>query len=389
MSTPATEAEPQDDRPQPEDRTRPHDEPSAEEEAEPDEEPEAEPEDVPEAPRCGNCETTLTGPFCHRCGQAVRSPVREFFSFMFDSATEFLRPDGKFFRSLAALYFRPGLLTTRYLAGQRTSFIKPVKLYLTLSLVLFLLVSLDLSIKTGLSPDLRSKGADVSMGFEAPKAEVNPLAGAFSVEFSDEKPGTRTSGGKADSVNDDEFVDFEVKGKPWHETTNPVVLTWLPGFANHWLNAKLARLNEVGDEVEKHPEKVLESLFRVLPTMMFLLLPVFALVLKAMYFFRNRLYAEHLLVAVQSHSFLFLSFILLILLTDIAALVGPSLEKFTTPLAWLVGCWMPLYLYLMQKRVYRQGWFWSAFKYSVVGFTYVMLLGVGLTFSVVAALVNM
>lgn len=156
-----------------------------------------------------------------------------------------------------------------------------------------------------------------------------------------------------------------------------------------WLNAKLARLNEVGDDVEKHPEKVLESLFRVLPTMMFLLLPVFALVLKAMYVFRSRLYAEHLLVAVQSHSFLFLSFIMLILLTDIAALAGPTLESFTTPLASLVACWMPLYLYLMQKRVYRQGWFWSAFKYSVVGFTYIMLLSIGLTFSVVAALVNM
>jgi hypothetical protein len=65
------------------------------------------------------------------------------------------------------------------------------------------------------------------------------------------------------------------------------------------------------------------------------------------------------------------------------------LERFTTPLAWLVASWMPLYLFLMQKRVYRQGWFWSAFKYGVVGYTYMLLLSIGLTFSVVAALVNM
>ena len=123
--------------------------------------------------------------------------------------------------------------------------------------------------------------------------------------------------------------------------------------------------------------------------MMFLLLPVFALVLKGLYFFRKRLYAEHLLVAVQSHSFLFLSFIVLVLLTDIAELAGPNVARFTTPLAVIVGVWMPIYLFLMQKRVYGQGWFWTTFKYGVGGFTYTMLLSIGLTFSIVAALVNM
>ena len=94
-------------------------------------------------------------------------------------------------------------------------------------------------------------------------------------------------------------------------------------------------------------------------------------------------------MAVQSHSFLFLSFIVLVLLTDIAGLAGPNVANFTTPLAVLVACWMPIYLFLMQKRVYRQGWFWTTFKYGVGGFTYTMLLSIGLTFSLVAALVNM
>ena len=376
--------------PQPDEQPQAQDETSADDELPADGEP--------QAPVCGNCETTLTGPFCHMCGQAVRSPVREFFSFMFDSASEFMRPDGKFFRSLAALYFRPGLLTTRYLAGQRVSFIKPVKLYLSLSLVLFLLVSFDLSIKSGIRPAVRANGSDVMIGFESPEVGGDKVADAAKPSKAAAaakppvaaKPGVRAAEErKLFVMNNDKFVDFGVNGKPWQETDSPLVVTWLPGFANSWLNAKLTRLNEVGDEAEKHPERVLESLFQVLPTMMFLLLPVFALVLKALYFFRSRLYAEHLLVAVQSHSFLFLSFILLVLLTDIAALAGPNVENFTTALAVIVGCWMPLYLFLMQRRVYRQGWFWTACKYALGGFTYIMLLSIGLTFSVVAALVNM
>ncbi len=379
----------------PEDNPRPEEEPQPQDESQA--EDESQPEDEPAEPLCGNCETLLTGPFCHMCGQAVRSPVREFFSFMFDSATEFMRPDGKFFRSLAALYFRPGLLTTRYLAGQRMSFIKPVKLYLSLSLVLFLLVSFELSFKTGLRPVVKAKGTDVTMGFEGPVISAEKATDAATPNAATAKPTTvaakpelpRDAERALIVVDNDKFVDFNVKGKPWHETDNPLVVSWLPGFANNWLNGKLTRLNEVGDEAQKHPERVLESLFRVLPTMMFLLLPVFALVLKLLYVFRRRLYAEHLLVAVQSHSFIFLSFILLILLTDVAALMGPNVESYTTPLAFIVGFWIPIYLFMMQKRVYRQGWFWTTFKYVIGGFTYSMLLSIGLTFSIVAALVNM
>ena len=343
----------------------------------------AEPEDIPQLPLCGNCETTLQGPFCHMCGQPVRTPIREFFSFIFDSAGEFMRPDGKFFRSLAALYFRPGMLTTRYLTGQRVNFIKPVRLYFSLSVILFLLISFGISFKSELRPTLRANGDDITIGFQGPKADAN------TTEKQPAKVAPAAAKPNLDKSNRDKFVDFEVQGKPWDAATNPLVVGWLPEFANNWLNSKLAHLNEISDEAQKHPEKVIESLFRVLPTMMFLLLPVFALVLKGLYFFRKRLYAEHLLVAVQSHSFLFLSFIVLVLLTDIAELAGPNVANFTTSLAVLVACWMPIYLFLMQKRVYRQGWFWTTFKYGVGGFTYIMLLSIGLTFSLVAALVNM
>jgi hypothetical protein len=352
---------------------------------------------------CGNCEAALSGPFCHMCGQPVRSPVREFFGFVWDGTSEFMRPDGKFFRTLVALYFRPGLLTARYLDGQRVYFIKPVKLYFSLSVILFLLASFGVNFESKVRPKIQANQHDFVIGFGAPSAEsaIAPAKGAANQISADPSvlaltatttppAGTKNRpqiGAKTENV--EEAVEFDVNGKPWQAQTNPMVIAWLPNFANTWINAKLAHLNETAKIAEAHPEKVTESFFRVLPTMMFVLLPIFALVLKLLYFFRKRLYAEHLLVAVQSHSFIFLSFIVLTLLSGFAALAGTGIAKITTPIMVILACWMPIYLLLMQKRVYQQGWFWTLFKYGVGGFVYLMLLSFGLAFAIIAALVSM
>ena len=53
----------------------------------------------------------------------------------------------------------------------------------------------------------------------------------------------------------------------------------------------------------------------------------------------------------------------------------------------LLFAWMPLYLLLMQKRVYGQGWIMTLIKYGVLGFSYILLLSFGAVFTVLASLV--
>jgi Protein of unknown function (DUF3667) len=341
---------------------------------------------APELPRCGNCETALAGPFCHMCGQPVRSPVREFFAFIYDGTSEFLRPDGKFFRTLAALFFRPGMLTARYLDGQRVNFIKPVKLYFSLSVLLFLLMSLSSGMQSKVKVDL-SPGHESSSGLNF---KFTP--GEYPANTATTTPPLKalpTPPKAAEKEEDFKAIDFEIDGKPWHADDNPLVISLLPHFLNAWVNQKMAHMNEAALEAKKHPEKVVESLFRVLPTAMFILLPIFALVLKFFYLLRNRLYAEHLLVAVQSHSFMFLSFIVMILLNALGLLHNTKLNTISNVVIGMIWVWVPIYLLLMQKRVYGQGWFWTLCKYGLCGMVYVFLLSVGLMFSIVAALVNM
>jgi hypothetical protein len=53
----------------------------------------------------------------------------------------------------------------------------------------------------------------------------------------------------------------------------------------------------------------------------------------------------------------------------------------------LLFAWMPLYLLLMQKRVYAQGWTLTLLKYCVLGFCYVILLSIGVALTVLGSLV--
>ena len=50
---------------------------------------------------------------------------------------------------------------------------------------------------------------------------------------------------------------------------------------------------------------------------------------------------------------------------------------------------MPLYLLLMQKRVYRQGWILTLLKFGVLGLLYAVLLSIGAAINLAVSVVSM
>ena len=110
-------------------------------------------------------------------------------------------------------------------------------------------------------------------------------------------------------------------------------------------------------------------------------MPLFAVLLKIVYIFKRRLYMEHLMVALHSHAFIFMSLLLLAIHAAAAAgrdAVAPGVDWLLSLLRDAVWIWLPIYLFLMQKRVYRQGWIMTTIKYSFVGICYLLMLGFGL-----------
>lgn len=89
---------------------------------------------------CLNCQTPLVGSYCHACGQ--RGHVhRRLAAFGHDLLHGVFHFEGKIWRTLPMLLFRPGELTRRYIAGERARFVSPVALFLFTVFLMFAVVS--------------------------------------------------------------------------------------------------------------------------------------------------------------------------------------------------------------------------------------------------------
>ena len=89
---------------------------------------------------CLNCGTALIGPHCHQCGQPGHVH-RTIAAWWHDLAHGVLHLDGKIWRTLPLLAWRPGELTRRYIAGERARFVSPLALFLFSVFLMFAVFS--------------------------------------------------------------------------------------------------------------------------------------------------------------------------------------------------------------------------------------------------------
>jgi hypothetical protein len=90
---------------------------------------------------CHNCDASLAGPWCAQCGQKSSSLNPTWHDVVHEWLHEVLHLDGKIFQTLRTLFLAPGALTAEHNRGRRASYIGPLRLYLTMSVVFFVLTS--------------------------------------------------------------------------------------------------------------------------------------------------------------------------------------------------------------------------------------------------------
>ena len=112
---------------------------------------------------CLNCGTKLAGPYCAACGQ--KSHVhRSLRGFLQDFIAGLMNFEGKFWRTLPMLAWRPGEMTRRYIEGQRARFISPVALYLFTVFAMFAVLNFTGALQPGNGP---IGGAGMESGLKA------------------------------------------------------------------------------------------------------------------------------------------------------------------------------------------------------------------------------
>jgi len=427
------------------------------------------PPPLPAARRCENCGAELHGEHCYACGQPTKGLVRHFSSIVGDFADTVFNVDGRIFRTLGPLLFKPGFLSLEYFAGRRVRYVSPVRLFVFTCLLAFL--ASRLSVDTGditaerpaievasssmldaqtvaeveaardaalaefdkalkQSPDVPGLAIGLQAARQGIEAEaqrrIRQLQQAQAAEPGAASPDAPAAGeagntepGKAESdsgapdasIAATARIDAEAGSAPseaqaagnralrsslnfgsgtWDPATNPIKISWLPDIANARLNAWVGRALDNSERVNSNPRLLAEAFLDFLPQTLFVMLPIFALMLKLAYVFKRRLYMEHLIVALHSHAFLSLAVLLLALATLARGALGGGLLH--SALGWVevaLIVWMPLYLLIMQKRVYRQGWILTTLKYTLLGTAYTVLISIGITFTLLLSLVAM
>lgn len=317
---------------------------------------------------CRNCGDPRRADFCPSCGQRKVDVRVSVAALVGDLMEDQFGVERRLPATLFALFFRPGLLTREYLDGRVVRYVRPFKLYLVSSLVLFLLVGLL---------SLRGVSA-LNLGPDGTALQLSPEAGIVSQEVSDalgtvreaeraaregREPGSGAAEGALtipDTVAPGEEGEEE---EPWYERVQV-------NTGNERLDALVrARMQRLGRmDPPDAIREVTRTFLNYLPTLLFLLLPVFAGILKLLYIRSGRFYVEHFVFVLHTHAFIFGTFTLSLL----AGLAGVGIVP------GLLLLWAAAYIYLALRRVYGQGHLWTAVKYWSLGWMYFWTLFVAL-----------
>lgn len=278
---------------------------------------------------CRNCGEVLTGQHCAHCGQRARVPVLSLVSLARDFAGDFFNWDGRIWRTLRPLAFRPGLLTLDYLQGRRARYTPPLRMYLVLSLAFFLAVSWG--------------------------AEPGEL---LAVDAPDDESALAVDGATGADACSAGNLQIEAIRPDWED-----------------------RLREACRRIVADTGGFAEALLGNVPGMMFATLPLLAGLMQLLYLGSGRFYVEHLLFFLHVHAFFFLGALLIVLLAEAAALLegGVAGTVFGVAEGALRNAqviYLPYYLYRAMRRVYGQGRGRTLLKQALLGVGYLLCLGV-------------
>ena len=348
---------------------------------------------------CSNCSTVLSGPVCHSCGQTADTYHRPIWELLTDILDGLFGLEGRLWRTIPALMFQPGKITQNYLSGVRARYVMPFRLYLTASVLFFLFVFAMDGFGNGDAVEIGTEGPAVSSadlaGLEAQLAEgglsaadSSRIAALAETGLADATDATDlpSAGAEQEAQARRDSLKREFRRALLPEVygdgedgpvrsdgpiavadgmaVDPSGMEELPLDVRQAIVARIERI------IDSDGATLLASMQRWAPTMMFFMLPLYALMLAALHFYKKGyFFYDHLVVSLHFHAFM------LFLIT------GLSLAAYIIPgwIALLIGLvWSNWYLYRLHRTVYSHGRFTSMLRVMLLDFAYSILFSFAL-----------
>lgn len=332
---------------------------------------------------CKNCEEPFDDSFqfCPHCGQKSDDQLTMGVLF-YNTVSNYFSFDARFLKSFIPLLFKPGYLAKQFIKGKRLLYLHPAQMYLFISVVFFFVFSFTAreqsnSLNEEFKKDNNSNNLTVVDSLEA--IRIDSLQ---RIEVREALESTRYFSGmkqkEIDSIvslenlpkknnisldfNEAEIDSLIKANAPDAEIYRSMGLKDDAGWFMRKLSAQGLKFYKARDG-----GNILKAFYDTIPIALFFVLPIFAFMLKLLYFKRGK-YVHHLIFSFYYFSFVF-TVLAIVFGFDLFANVPSWIYLITT-----LACF--IYLFIGLKRFYNQSWFLSFIKIWVVTLVFIPILSI-------------
>jgi hypothetical protein len=287
---------------------------------------------------CPNCgyrfaNVTARTNYCPECGQENYDLNAPFRHLVKEAAETIFHFDTRSIRSLKALVFKPGFLTVEFMRGKRANYVKPMRFYIFISFLFFLLLTFPSGRSATTTTTTETGSSETGSG--------QVKSGGFYITYFGLKSSDLSGFQEAQ-------LDSIMQVRHIAKTTY-----------NKFIVKQLARIGTGGKK------EFLHLMIKGVSYMMFILMPLVGFLIYIFFRKQEKFFIGTLIFSIHYHSFAFLLLLILLALSKIPPL---SLILLTAPfaLAW--------YLYSALRNVYKQTRIATLLKTTMIGILHVVSL---------------
>lgn len=330
---------------------------------------------------CQNCGHTVEEIYCPHCGQKNTETRQSFGHLIGHFAEDFTHYDGAFWKTIKYLLFRPAFLTKEYLIGKRQMYVPPVKLYIFISFITFLIPALMPHVETESDRGITFKHVEVQNAEKVLKPSLNEKENVWFM------PGFSTTDGIKNPM-----TYKTVKEMDSIEALKRDALKLSP--FEYKLGKKVIMLYQHNTSKQVQ-EKLFSAIGHNLSKVIFIYMPIFAFWLWIFHGKKRWYFFDHGIFTLHYFSFLLLNITFITILQNIltylsVALGSESINSIIDGVFSIIFfgylIWQVYYFYRAHRKMYHESWFvsflksTSMFAINLVSIIFLLVVSVYLTF---------